>query len=99
LKYASRAERDLGNIWDYIAKDSAEAADRVIREIHYAARGLCEFPGKGHDRADRTSRRAYRVWMVYSYAIVYRYTDEYLLVMRVIHGAREMPNVIRRGIK
>jgi antitoxin ParD1/3/4/toxin ParE1/3/4 len=50
------ARRDLDKIWDYIAADSLEAADRVIAEILNALRDLVRFPPGGHRRQDLTSR-------------------------------------------
>jgi antitoxin ParD1/3/4/toxin ParE1/3/4 len=47
---------DLEEIWEFIAVDSPDAADRVIEEIHEAIRGLVPFPESGHRRSDLTSR-------------------------------------------
>jgi plasmid stabilization system protein ParE len=44
---------DLDEIWDYIAVENLDAADRVIAEIFAAIRDLVRSPGVGH--AARTS--------------------------------------------
>jgi plasmid stabilization system protein ParE len=35
-----RAEQDLNEIWEYIADDNVEAADRVLRALERAIRKL-----------------------------------------------------------
>lgn len=41
---ARLAERDIGEIWDYIAEDDIEAADRVARALEEAMHRLAEPP-------------------------------------------------------
>ena len=51
------AAKDLEDIWEYIAADSLEAADRVREEIYDAIQSLVPFPYVGHCPA--TSRRGF----------------------------------------
>jgi len=51
-EFHPEAETDLNDIWDYIASDSVNAADRVIAEIHQTLEGLVPFPYRGHTRRD-----------------------------------------------
>lgn len=39
-----RAEQDIGDIWDYIAADSIEAADRVLTALEKAIALLAKTP-------------------------------------------------------
>lgn len=64
------ARTDLDQIYDYIAEDNPDAADRVIAEILSAVRSLVLFPRKGHKRSDLTSRPL-RFWRVRDYLIAY----------------------------
>jgi plasmid stabilization system protein ParE len=50
------AVKDLEEIWEYIAADSLDAADRVCEEIYDAIQSLVPFPYVGHVRPDLTSR-------------------------------------------
>ena len=52
-----QAEQDLNDIWDYIADQSVEQADAVIREIREAFELLASMPGAGHRRADVRNER------------------------------------------
>jgi antitoxin ParD1/3/4/toxin ParE1/3/4 len=90
-----QARLDLLEIWHYIAENSPEAATRVTDKIESAIRGLAEMPGKGHRRADVTDPQ-YRFWSVYSYVIAYRFDDESLTVVRVVHGSRNLRRLFRR---
>lgn len=65
------ALRDLQGVWDFIANDSPDAADRVIDELFQAFQHLAEWPRQGHTRRDLTQRDV-RFWPVRSYLIVYR---------------------------
>jgi len=64
------ARADLDQIYEYIAEDSPDAADRVISEILAAIRALAPFPRQGHKRSDLTSRPL-RFCRVRDYLIAY----------------------------
>jgi plasmid stabilization system protein ParE len=48
------ARADLGAIWDFIAEDSFESADRVLEAFYRAFDQLAAMPGMGHKREDLT---------------------------------------------
>jgi len=69
---APEAEDDLRRIWRYLLGEAGLAiANRVQRELVDAFEGLADIPGKGHKRADLTSRDVL-FFSVYQYMIVYR---------------------------
>ena len=74
-------------IWEFIADDSLDAADRVIDQIHNAIRSLVVAPHQGHRRLDLTSQPL-RFWRVQSYFIAYAPEERPLLVIAVLHGRR-----------
>jgi len=51
-----QAYTDLEEIWEHIATDNLDAADRVVEEIHQAIQSLTAFPYTGHSRPDLTAR-------------------------------------------
>jgi len=63
--------RDLDEIWDFIAEDSSDAADRVIGEILDRIDALVPFPHQGHKRPDLTPLPL-RFITVYDYLIATR---------------------------
>lgn len=80
------AFKDLDEIWEFIAKDSLDAADRVMETIRNAIHSLVKNPGQGHTRSDITSRPI-RFWLVHSYLIAY-VPERPLMVIAVLHGRR-----------
>jgi plasmid stabilization system protein ParE len=54
--YSSEARLDLLEIWEFIAQDNLDEADRVEREIEEAIAALAEHPQRGHVRRDLTTR-------------------------------------------
>lgn len=95
LQIRPRARLDLLEIWHYIAEENLTAAIRVGEEFETAIMGLVEMPGKGHGRGDVRDSRV-RFWGVYSYLIAYRYDDEVVTILRVVHGRRNMRRLFRR---
>jgi len=83
---------DLASIWEFIAADDIDAADRAREAIYEKIRFLVESPYAGHVRRDLTSRRL-RFHRVYSYLVAYAPEESPLLVIAVIHGSRS-PRVI-----
>lgn len=79
---------DLLETWHFIAQHSIDNANKVTDAIDAAVRDLQTMPGIGH-RRDDVRDLSYRFWAVYSYIIAYRFNDEALTIVRVIHGARD----------
>lgn len=91
------ARRDLDEIWEYIAADNLDAADRVIAEILDATRAVAPFPNRGHRRTDLTSRPL-RFVRVRDYLIAYAPDEKPLWVIAVLHGRRN-PRVLAAILK
>ncbi|MGO9258426.1 MAG: type II toxin-antitoxin system RelE/ParE family toxin [Bryobacteraceae bacterium] len=51
----AEAEFDLDEIWEYIAADNLDAADRWIGKLFDAFEALGQTPGMGHRRGDLTA--------------------------------------------
>jgi plasmid stabilization system protein ParE len=91
---SAEALEDLRSIRDFIALDSPTAAEGVIDELFAAFEQLSEWPGQGHARPDLTDRKV-RFWPVGSYLIVYRGDGTPLEIAAILHGARDIPAVMR----
>jgi plasmid stabilization system protein ParE len=81
------AYHDIDDIWEHIAADSIDAADRVRDGIHSTIRSLVSFPHQGYRRPDLSSRPL-RFTTVWEYVIAYVPDEKPLLVLAVIHGRR-----------
>ena len=95
LVFNAKARADLFDIWEYIAADNLDAADRVLQRIEADIAKLALMPGMGHQRADVRDARL-RFWTIRPYVIAYRHTRRTLYVIRVIHGARDFRQIFRR---
>ena len=85
--YHPEALRDLEEIWDYIAADSLDAADRMVGEVLAAVNSLGTAPHQGRRRPELTSL-SLRFLLVREYLIAYAPDDRPLCVLAVIHGRR-----------
>lgn len=92
---STAAELDLNEIWEYIARDSVDAADRWIRRLFSAFGTLAKNPRIGHKRDDLTPLPVL-FWPVESYLIVYRVRSTQVEIVGVTHGAQDIPAFIRR---
>lgn len=86
---SSRADADLTEIWLFIAKDNIEAADRVFSELENACVNLADHPGIGRGRPELG--KDLRSYPEGSYLIFYRPSDVGIHVVRILHGARDIP--------
>ena len=89
------ADLDLDEIWEYIAQDNVDAADRWIGKLFDAFDALVLNPGMGHTRNDLTS---YPVlfWPVDAYLIIYRVQRQSIEIVAVSQGARDIPAFLHR---
>jgi len=81
------AALDLDEIWEFIAEDHLDAADRAIADVLAALDKLVLFPNQGHKRRDLTSRPL-RFAVVRDYLIAYAPDEKPLWVVAVLHGRR-----------
>lgn len=81
------AYTDIDSLWEFIAEDNPDAADRVRDQIYTALHQLVDFPRQGHRRTDLTSRPL-RFWPVRDFLIAYAPDERPLWVVAVIHGSR-----------
>ena len=90
------AVSDLFEIWNFISQDNPEAADRVEEAIFRSCDLLADSPHAGRVRKDLTSSSV-RFWVVHPYSkylIVYDGEKKPLQIIRILHGARDLPSVL-----
>jgi len=83
------ARKDILALWDYIAQDDIDAADRVQKAIHDVIDNLVALPGMGH-RRDDIADQTLRFWPLFNYLIIYRPETDPLEIVRVISGYRDL---------
>jgi toxin ParE1/3/4 len=72
-----------------IARDSAAYASAVVKKILESTRILNRFPDSGR-QVPEFQDRTIRELLVYCYRVIYRVSEEEVLVLAVIHGKRDM---------
>lgn len=90
---SSRAEIDLIEIWRYIAKDDPVAADQQLDRIDAACEILCANPQAGPRRQDLA--HGLRFYPAGHYLIFDTVVDDGIIVVRVLHGARDYPHELQ----
>ena len=88
------AEESRLEIWLYIADDSPEAADRLIRAIDDKCRLYATQPYIGEARPDLGPD--VRCFPVGNYVVIYRPLPDGIELLLVTHGARDIPALYRR---
>lgn len=91
------AELDLEEIWDWIAQDSVDAADRWIQEVFDAFERLAKNPRIGHRREDLTNLPVL-FWPVDAYLVIYRITTRQIEIVAITQGSRDVPASLSRRI-
>jgi len=87
------ADRDLDDLWDYIAEDSIDAADRLTVRLMDSFEALARNPGMGHKREDLTN---YHVlfWPVGNYLVIYRGERTPIEIVAIVYGTRDIPTFL-----
>ena len=84
------ASDDLVSVAEHISRDSESYAATVVRELVAAARSLRVFAERGR-RVPEYDDPSVRALIVWKYRLMYRVHPGRVEVLRIIHGAREMP--------
>ncbi len=90
---SARASRDIDAIVAFIAGDSIDAALRMIDEFYDACALTFAHPGIGHVRPDLINDDHVRFWSVRAFLLIYRVFDSKPIVVRVVDGRRDVPNI------
>jgi toxin ParE1/3/4 len=92
---APQAALDLFEIWHYIKEQtSVTIADRVESAIRERMAFLTGSPSAGHRRKDLTDEDV-KFFPVYSYLIVYRPETKPLQIASILHGRRDVEQILK----
>ena len=87
------ATADLESIVEYICRDLESYAAAVARELVAAARSLATFSERGRVVSEYEDP-AVREMIVRRYRLIYRVRSDRVEVLRIIHGARQLPPTV-----
>ena len=86
------AERDLVEIYLHISRDNPSAAEKLVRAINTKCERLARSPMMGRARPEL--RPDLRSFPYGAYLILYRATDGGVEIVRVVHGARNLEDLV-----
>lgn len=92
VRLTEQAEEDVLDIWEYIAGDNIQAADRLIDRFGEMYQRLARSPGMGVRQEQY--RPGLRCFPVGKYVIFYSVADDYVEIYRVLHGARRLEDLL-----
>jgi len=94
--FSAKSRRDLAEIGDYIAKDSSRQADLQVTRIENACLSLSSkaqrFPVVRH-----LDGKPLRRVVVNSYSIFYLTEGRQVLILRILHAARDVDQLLSPG--
>jgi plasmid stabilization system protein ParE len=94
--FGSHAGDDLLALWEYIASEDREAADRLIDTLYQTFDRLAAFPRLGHPRPGLLpDHPALRFWPAGAALIIDRPDRQPLEIVAIAHGARDIPSFLR----
>jgi toxin ParE1/3/4 len=93
--FAPRARRELLTAVRWIAEENPDAARAMLAAAIAAARRLQARPMLGRRRLDLAPER-YRFWSLrgFPYLLVYDAEARPPIIVRLVHQARDLPNVL-----
>lgn len=91
LAFTPLAEQDLETIADYIATDNPARALSFVRELRAQCQRLCLNPSGYRLRPELG--KSIRSCAHGHYIIFFETTSDSVLIVRILHGARDIPAV------
>jgi toxin ParE1/3/4 len=92
-------EPELDSIWEYMAIDNMDAADRFIEAVYGTFQELARMPGMGRKRDSLQARlrelRSIRVKGFENYLIFYGPIADGIEVFHILHGSRDLESFWR----
>ena len=96
IKFLQIALDDIDDIVLYIAQDSRNAAIKMHDKIIETVNNLADFPMMGRAVPDeKIAKRGFRMIGVGKYLIFYKVFGKKVVILRVLHGMRDYPSLLR----
>lgn len=95
LRISEPAREDLLEIWQHVASNNPDAAERLMRSFKETFEKLLTFPNLGRERPELAI--GIRSFAVGKYIVLYQPTNEILEIVRVRHGATKLDELFDVG--
>jgi toxin ParE1/3/4 len=87
IRWTPTASNDLEAVYDYIARDNADAASAMVRRMISGIDALVRNPELGRIGREVGSREL----IVVPYRIIYRIRDSVVEILNIVYSARRWP--------
>ena len=91
---SAEAQNDLFEIWQRIAEDSVDLANRIEVEFYDRFASLGRNPGQGHSRKDLTKREVL-FSPLHSFLVVYQPNVRPIRILAVLRGRRNVKHILK----
>lgn len=101
INISPTAQADLQKIKRYIKEDldNPQAANRLVGKIMKAVRKLSQFPSMGSPlRSILNIETEYRFLVCDNYLVFYRYKNEQIYVIHILHGQMDFVKILFQDI-
>ena len=102
VKHTPQALADLDDIWMTIASSNVNVADRVIDRIAECLQLLAARSEMGNScgniAQDLPEDLRHFTVLPYPYVLFYKPMEDGIVVYRILHGHRDLPDVFRREL-
>ncbi|PID41378.1 MAG: plasmid stabilization protein [Proteobacteria bacterium] len=89
IEWSEPAESDLGDIYEYIARDVPLYAEQFVDQVLATTNLLTDQPLMGRC-VPEAHREDIRELLFQSYRIIYQVKPEFVYIVAVIHGSRDL---------
>ena len=91
VRFLPLARDDLHEIWEYIAQDNIEAAERLVNRIEELGQLLAQHPHLGRRREELAT--GLRSFPMDRYLVFYRPIEDGIEIVRVLHASRDIDSI------
>ena len=92
IEWTEPAVIDLENIRDYISRGSEYYGLIVVERIFDAVEKLSGFPNIGREVPEVNDPKIREI-LLYNYRIIYKVDEDYILILTIVHGTRDLRNI------
>ena len=92
--WSNEANFDIETLWDFIARDQVEAADRYVSELKAAADRHAQNPDMGQEELKLAKRlnESIRSFLYRNHRIYYAIRSDEIRILRVLHCRQDKRN-------
>jgi toxin ParE1/3/4 len=90
VRWTNKADSSLTGIYEYIARDSAFYAQRMVDRLTRRSRQIADFPASGRVVPEYEASDIREV-IEGPYRIIYRVKPAQIDILVVVHGAQQLP--------